>query len=447
VTTGAAGLMANSQDSRRGSGGNIVRRDGWGRTLLLFLLLATAAPLTAAAPPPGDELAELEIRVVTVEPGPAPLSRFGHTLIWIRDRGTGEERAFDFGQSGGGTFLLVSSLFQGTTRATAGEVEPGALLARYREEGRQVWAQRLALEPGEVQTLMDELRASRGEYAYDLWRSNCTTRVRDLLDRSTGGRVAASVAGKEGSGTFRELVTPFARADPALRLVMLVGLSGAADRPMSAWEELFFPSALRARLMEVTTGQEGERALVAEEELWIQGSAPSPPGGHGRGFLLALIPGLVLGGVVGGLGVGATTRSPTERLFSILAGAWLLTAGLVGLALLTLWAVAHLELVRGNQNLFQANPLALVAAIAAWGSHARPGVALPLFLVVAALAVLGPLMGALVALPHQENGPLLLFSLPVHLGVLVGAWGWARNRRDSAPSSAACQRHPVHSAP
>jgi hypothetical protein len=110
----------------------------------------------------------------------------------------------------------------------------------------------------------------------------------------------------------------------------------------------------------------------------------------------------------------------------------MLAVGLFGTVILGLWAFTDHEVTYRNENLFQANPLALVAGVllivAAFGPARRA--TRRLVLLGAGLAAFGFAGQALPAL-DQVNGGIIALLLPVHLGIAGGLLLMAR--RSSAP--------------
>src|SRR5206468_3124083 len=76
-------------------------------------------------------------------------------------------------------------------------------LAAYRAEDRSIWVQELRLTETQSEWLAARLRwqalPANRSYPYDHFVDNCTTRVRDLIDQASGGRVRAALSDAYGS--------------------------------------------------------------------------------------------------------------------------------------------------------------------------------------------------------------------------------------------------------
>lgn len=364
--------------------------------------------------------------LVTVGPGERAASGFGHSFMSIRDTVSGEHRAYTFGQSSFTQPGFVLGVLQGRADAGAGRVDGEGLLERYAEAGRTIWTQRLNLRPAQRTALVRILEEARGLFRYDFFRSNCTTKLRDALDGALGGRLRARTAGIPSAHTFRQHADRYMRANVPLHALSLLVLADPADRPISAWEEMFLPATLRERIREITVvGEAGEAVpLVAEESVQIaSGQRPVPPirPPPWPAYLLA---GMPLGLTLGFLGWAGRDRPWARAGFSMLGGAWAVVAGLAGLALAALWAFTDYTLMYGNENLLLLSPVALLVALAGWGSWRDAARARWLALATAALALTEVVLKLLPAF-DQANAAVAFLAIPAHLGLAWGMWGWS----------------------
>lgn len=381
------------------------------------LLLFTGLVRAGIADAPGTAL---EVSLITYGPGETYWERFGHDAIELRDRMSGEAvnfnyGVFDFDESG---FLLNFARGRMTYRMDA--VPSDEDIAYYRDEGRSVLRQRLALDAAQAAGLRDfllwNLRPENARYAYDYFTDNCTTRVRDALDRALGGALHRALAARPGGPTYRQQTDRLMRAQPALMLLLDLGLGPYADRPLDAWQASFLPQVLAEQLRAIALpGPSGApMALVRAETSLAAGriaAADEPPD---------LRPPLALAGLaLAALLLLARRRWPTG--FAVLATLYLLAAGIVGVLLLALWTLTAHRAAWANANILLFSPLALALLATPW--RVRRGLAptglaqtaLTLQLVAALIAVLLHLLPG----PGQQNQPWLLFALPCWLAL---AW-------------------------
>ena len=198
------------------------------------------------AAPPGSEI---RVYLVTMGPGAAVWERFGHNAIWIDDPSVQPDTAynyglFDFGQE---NFLLRFIRGQMWYWMAGFPAEP--YIRTYLRDNRSVWLQELNLPPRARLELRDFLRwnelPENRFYHYDYYRDNCSTRIRDAIDRVTGGAIADQTAFRPTGRSYRFHTQRLTANDPLVFTGLLLALGQGVDRPISAWEEMFLPMALR----------------------------------------------------------------------------------------------------------------------------------------------------------------------------------------------------------
>lgn len=419
------------------------------RRALPALALAALAPaaLPAQGPPPPAEAAaasEPTVYLLTMGQGDLVWERFGHNAIWIHDPAAGTDRVFNYGMFDFRSPGYWQRFLKGTWLYQIGVEDLENTLWQYRYLNRSVWAQELNLGPAEKRELQAFLEwnalPENREYLYDYYRDNCSTRVRDVLDRAVGGRLRAATEGKPTGTTYRWHSERLIEGDRLAYFGLLGGLGPAADRPIDAWEEMFLPFKVleQVRGIQVPDGNGGTVPLVRSEQTLFEAVGRAPERAEPPFRLPAyLLAGVALGGVLAGLGAWAR-RSVAARIgFAALGGLWSLVGGIGGLLLLGLWTLTDHRIAYRNENLFQFDPLALglvlLVPALAFGARwaARP--ARLLALAVAGLSVLGFVVQVLPGL-DQVNGTMIAFTLPAHLGL---AWAVDRLARSSAERAGA----------
>jgi len=397
-----------------------------GRNLLLLALWLLAAFSPAHASIANAPGANLQVSLVTYGPGETYWERFGHDAIELRDTVSGEAVNFNYGVFDFNEANFFVNFARGRMHYLM-DAAPSDLDERYYvDAGRSVTRQALALSPAQAAALRDfllwNLRPENAGYAYDYYVDNCTTRVRDALDKALGGVLAAQLKARPGSMTYRQQTVRLMSAQPWLMLVLDLGLGPYADRPLDGWQESFLPEVLQAQLraVRVDDGHGVLQPLVRDEHLVSPNRLQAPPAAAPDLRLPLALAGLLLAGLL----VLARRRWPPG--YVLLGMLYLLAAGLVGVLLLVLWTLTTHHSAWANANLLLFNPLAFVLLPTLW--RARRGVAASRFIDgVLALQLLACLVAVLLHLlpgTVQQNQPWLLFALPCWL-----ALAWSLRRR------------------
>ncbi len=342
----------------------------------LGLLLLLLGPLALGAqediPEIGSEPGEsLRVFLMTMGRGDAIWERFGHNAIWIQDEATGQGAAYNWGIFDFGQVDFVPRLIRGTMLYHMAAMDPFASLEEYRRANRQVWIQELALTPSQRLELLafvewNALPENR-DYQYDYYRDNCSTRVRDALNLALGGRIRAVSAADTTSYSYRWHTRRLLRDHRPAYLGSQFVLGPRADRPITAWEEMFLPERLMERLREVMVpdGEGGSRPLVVSERTLVVPDRPPEPDAPPLALPWFLLAGLLWGG---GMFWFARRPNPwtlkSRLVLGVLAGGWALVAALGGFLLLVAWIFTDHVFWYGNWNLFHANPLFLILLLA-----------------------------------------------------------------------------------
>lgn len=397
------------------------------RLLLILALLLCSASLPAWAGVADAPGSHLEVSLITYGPGEIYWERFGHDAIELRDTTSGEEVDFNYGVFNFDEKNFFFNFARGQMHYLIDAEVTTDEEDFYRQAGRSVTQQRLALTPDQAAALRDflfwNLRPENATYNYDYYIDNCTTRVRDALDRVLGGAIKSRLTALPGGMTYREQTVRLMSAQPWLMLIMDLGLGPYADHPLNAWQESFLPEYLQKNLHNITVpdGHGGTQPLVQSEDLLSPNHLNVPPTAAPDLRIPLGIAGLVLAVLM----LLAWRRAPI--VYALLGDLFLLLAGMAGLLMLTLWTLTAHHSAWANANLLLFNPLAFVLLRPLW--RARRGTGLSRFangtlllqLIALLLAVLLHLLPGVV----QQNQPWLLFALPCWL---VLAWTLRQTR-------------------
>lgn len=375
--------------------------------------------------------ANLEVALVTYGPGETYWERFGHDAIEVRDTVSGEAVSFNYGVFDFDERGFLLNFARGRMHYLMDAESTTLDESWYVQAGRSVSRQHLALTADQAAALRDfllwNLRPENARYDYDYYVDNCTTRVRDALDRALGGVLKAQLAARPGGMTYRQQTTRLMSAQPWLMLLLDLGLGPYADRPLDAWQESFLPEVLAHQLATVhVAGARGRRPLVSTTELIAPNRLDVPP---------ATAPDLRLPLALAGLAFAAVLLLAHRNWrtgFALLGTLYLTLAALAGTGLLVLWLLTTHHAAWANANLLLFNPLALLLLPSLWrtrsalpASRLADAALLAQLLALLAAALLHLLPGTV-----QQNQPWLLFSMPVWLAM---AWSLHPSTRAGKP--------------
>lgn len=375
---------------------------------VLFALLALL-PFGAGAAP--------RIGVATMQPGSIFWERFGHDAIVVVDPATSVATSYNFGFFDPGEPGFVNNFVHGLMRYRLVALPFDDDLRTYRDEGRGVAIQWLALSDAQASALSDALavnaRPENAVYTYDYFRDNCSTRVRDAIDHALGGALRHQLDSRSHGSTYRSESVRLASPEPLMWLGFDIGLGPRADVPLSLWDEAFVPMRLAAALGEVRV--DGRPLVQATEEIVPHRIAPEPLE-SGR----ALLPWLFAG-----IAIGFTLAVGGRRMPRVVAGlglAFWALAGLLGALMLFIWLDTVHRFGWGSHNLWLLNPVAWLALRGGWRrARGRDGGRFFERVLVALLALAVVALGvAWLPFPAQDNTRWIALLLPIHAGLFLG---------------------------
>jgi hypothetical protein len=404
-----------------------------------IVLLAARATAQAASPAPDSGV---RITLVTFGPGEEVFERFGHNALWVHDAAHGIDVAYDWGNFSFRQPRFLERFLTGDTRYWMEGKDALAMLDFYRRIGRPITLQRLALTPAQATALQAFLlwnaRPEHMFYRYDYFVDNCSTRLRDALDRVLGGALRAATDTIRTPFTYRRESVRLTDGDRPIQTGIDIALGRPADRPLSVWESFFIPMRLRdaVRGLALPTGAGGAptRLVLEERHLAPYPGAPvvDEPATAPRLITRLLPVGLVLAALVVGIRIMAVSRRGAAWGLALVAAAWSLLCGIIGVILVLAWTATRHVFWARNENLLQLSPLSLALVVLVPLALLRgrwQRAALALALVVAVLSAFGALMAILPG--GQENRAIVALFAPVHLAILWALWARpvARGRR------------------
>ncbi len=397
---------------------------------MCMLLRATAhaaeQPAADSRFPTRDSRPQPQISLLTIGPGEIFFERFGHNAIVVRDPAGDESAAynygiFDFDQQ---NFLVNFARGRMLYRMAVDTLDDD--VAMYRDEGRQIVEQKLNLTPEQTRSMVEFLdwnvRPENAQYRYDYFEANCSTRVRDAIDRALGGALHAQSEGRSRGYTYRLDALRLMAPSPLLMLGIDLGLGPYADQRIDYWRESFVPATLSSVADQVAlrAADGHEFPLVASTTVLSAGHVEEPPALPPDLRLPFLILGLALGLALTWL--GRSRRTAVRIPLAIFAGTFELFCGLGGAVLLFLWLGTEHRAAWRNENLLLLSPLCLLL-VPAWFASARAKWRVRLATIgIAWLVVLGgafALFSKILPSFAQANLQWIVLFLPIHIALAL----------------------------
>lgn len=328
---------------------------------VVLVTLTLWLPSLSLAQVPPHLSDEAQISLLTILPGQALYSAFGHSALRVNDPVAGIDLVFNYG-----TFDFTDPLF--IPRFIYGKLDYFLSVSRYRanleaskNEHRPIIEQTLNLSRVQMQAVYDRLlwnaRPPNRVYRYDFLFDNCSTRLRDILESALGQSIRFPPL-PNPQKSFRHLLDPYVANRPIIDFGFDLLIGHPTDRVATPREVVFLPDELFLSMTHAVLDSSGiSRPLVARTDtlLWIQGYKPVQPSFP---WMMLFFGALVL--VLGGLTV-RTTRHPSRKPFWL--DIWIFgIIGAIGLFLIFMWFGTEHPVTKDNWNILWALPTHIILA-------------------------------------------------------------------------------------
>jgi hypothetical protein len=394
----------------------------------LAMLSAKQASWVTGASNPGD----LVVQLVTIEPGDELYTWWGHSAIIVTDTRLNESRFYNYGLFSFEQTNFAANFAMGRLWFAVGAYPTSRALEEYKRLNRSIIIQTLNIPPelririaGFVE---NNILPENREYLYDHYYDNCATRIRDILDTASVGRLkkASEVS---ANTTFRRVTRRFSGGRFLMDTLLMFLMGNVIDDPITVWETMFLPTELAEVIEQISVpGESGKmEPFVTETVLWFQSAGRdkvperAPP---------AIPASLALGG---GIGLAITAvclllrnRNKTGRVFfGVISALTGLVIGLPGTVLTLILLFTDHTVTYGNENLAFSNPLTFFAfplgILAAFGLRRNEKVTAWLWIILLAIAVVYIIMKPL---PFfiQDNWQIVALLLPVLAALAFAGW-------------------------
>ena len=390
---------------------------------LLATALLGAAPVSLRAQPPST----IRVSVITIGQGDQVFERFGHNALRIQDPVAGTDLSYNWGMFSFDEPDFLRRFLSGDTRYWVEAIPTAWLLDHYAKADRQSEEQVLRLTPDQASRVAalaaENALPENRYYRYDYFLDNCSTRVRDLLDRALNGTLQRRFDAIRTEWTYRSESVRLTERSYFAQSGIDIALGPRADLPLTAWESMFIPMRLRDDLRDVTVpGPDGLAVPIVAAERVLYQAQRAPEAAERRGLALGAWGPILAVWMLLLTHWSALTRRRTRVTAAAMTVIWYGGTGVLGVALAGMWLGSAHVFWYDNLNLLLLSPLGLVAAVPVARAILR-GTLTPLARVLL-LAMLGQTVLAIVLAPfvaQSLGGPILLF-VPAHLGLALAVW-------------------------
>lgn len=300
-----------------------------------------------------------QVSIITVAPGEALYSSFGHIILRVYDPSLGIDRPYNYGTFDFRTDNFYVKFLRGTLPYTLTVGDIYREMAYWQYENRSAREQILNLSLAQKQRLFNALETNylpdNREYRYKFYYDNCATRSVDMLAKACGDSLQFNNA-VDTTRSFRQWMNDYLGKQPWAQFGMNLALGFPADERANARQVMYLPNNVYAQLSKATIRQpNGQLTPVVLREQTLFQAAQIPP----KEIPFLLDPNVVFA-IVGLVIAGLTIRQYRRGKVSRSIDRWLFGfVGLCGWFLLLLWVGTDHGVTAWNPAILYLMPLHL----------------------------------------------------------------------------------------
>lgn len=323
------------------------------KLFLLFSLLSFYFSL------PAQDSCGLRISLLTCTPGQELYSTFGHSALRVVDKFSGYDTIFNYGTFDFYDPGFIGKFVKGRLLYFVSTDGLNSFLEEYEYFKRGVTEQVLNLsceQKGKlVAALFENAKEENKYYRYDFNYDNCTTRLRDMVEKASGDMLDSKNILPKPKTTFRNLIHIYldrgGQQWSKLGIDMLLGKP--MDKVVTNREAMFLPDYL---MMAFDSSKLNDKPVVSEKKIILDHFDDYKT----KSFVTPLLVFGVLFLLITALSIFAGRAGRIFlKVFDVLFFA---IVGLIGLLILFMWFGTDHAMCRENFNLLWALPTHFIVA-------------------------------------------------------------------------------------
>lgn len=240
------------------------------RVILFAFLMIVSAPSKA-------QNSDTTMYLITCGPGTEVYSIYGHSALLVEIQG--RDTVYNWGVFDFGAPNFAWNFAKGKLDYMLGDEPLADFLESYFYERRYVISQKINLLPAEKRIILElineNLKPENVKYRYDFFYDDCSTRIRDLLEKALGSKLTY----KEDSGevrTFRDMITEYQQYYPWLQFGVDLLIGSSAEKTADVRDKMFLPEYLMTGLSGAVVNRNGNNVpLLNQAEILLDFDPPA----------------------------------------------------------------------------------------------------------------------------------------------------------------------------
>jgi hypothetical protein len=192
------------------------------------------------------------VYLLTCGPGTETYSVYGHSALRIVIPEKHADTVYNWGVFDFDTPNFAWKFAKGRLDYMLGAESLKSFLGVYFYEQRYVYSQKVNINAAETHKLMElvneNLKPENVRYRYDFFYDDCTTRIRDLLEKSIGEKLKYPPPETGKIPTFRDMVGKYQNPYPWLKFGVDLIMGSTSDKKANFRDRMFLPVDMKDAL-------------------------------------------------------------------------------------------------------------------------------------------------------------------------------------------------------
>ncbi|MCZ4407599.1 DUF4105 domain-containing protein [Cryomorphaceae bacterium 1068] len=299
------------------------------------------------------------VSLITCGSGNELYSTFGHSALHIYDPTTGLDRVYNYGTFDFDTPNFYVKFCRGQLNYFLNVTDFNRFVGTYQYEGRWVYRQELNLttnQKAEIFAFLENNASPQNKfYKYDFFYDNCSTRLRDVMERLLGESLVYPDVSTDTTATFRQMIDLYLIDLPWSDLGIDLALGMPCDEEADFREKMFLPDYLMANLGKAKVLRDGELMPLVKKEGLVLAENPNLTKSDASSILWIFWV-LMIFCFITGIFIHPKKLKWFDIFFFILIG-------ILGIVIALLWFATEHSATKWNLNLLWAAPSWIWGAI------------------------------------------------------------------------------------
>lgn len=208
------------------------------------------------------------VYLLTCNPGTETYSIYGHSALRVVNKVNSTDLVYNWGVFDFSTPNFAWKFAKGRLDYLLAVETMDNFLRTYFYEKRAVYCQRINLLPEEIKTLMilidENLKPENAKYRYDFFYDDCSTRIRDLLEKSIGNNLLYPPEDKDNTPTFRFMTGKYEATTPWLKFGIDLIMGSPGDIKTTFRDRMYLPLDMQNCLNESVINRAGKMTPILQ---------------------------------------------------------------------------------------------------------------------------------------------------------------------------------------